>query len=331
MRGAAPVFASRFSAGDRPDLLIASSMLSLAEFLGLADPLFRRVPSLLYFHENQLTYPIPDGEKRDLHLVMTQVNSGLAADRILFNSHYHREEFLKALPPAIHSFPDHRPREAVSHFQECSGVLPLGIDFDSLHKPGNTAKRDGPPVLLWNHRWEHDKGRDTFLLLLRYLRERRVDFRLIITGASKGTRSDFFEDLPPAAGEHLMHMGYVRTRSEYAKLLSMADIVLSTARHEFFGVSILEAIYSGAFPILPERLAYPEILNPKRFPDCYFRSTEELFNRVESFLRAGAPDGATIREEIARFAWPNVIPLYDRFFDEMTAEMGGDANGKGSG
>ena len=128
-----------------------------------------------------------------------------------------------------------------------------------------------------------------------------------------------------------MHMGYVRTREDYAQLISMADIVISTARHEFFGVSILEAVHSGAFPILPERLAYPEILNPERFSDCYYRSTEELFDRVESFLREGTPDGAAIRREIARFAWPNVIPLYDRFFDEMTGEMGEDANGKGSG
>ena len=34
---------------------------------------------------------------------------------------------------------------------------------------------------------------------------------------------------------------------------------MSSANHEFFGIGIVEAIAAGAYPLLPNRLAYPEV------------------------------------------------------------------------
>ena len=49
------------------DLIFCTSMLNLAEFLGLAPTKFRNLPTVVYFHENQLVYPIHDPKKRDQH------------------------------------------------------------------------------------------------------------------------------------------------------------------------------------------------------------------------------------------------------------------------
>ena len=38
-----------------------------------------------------------------------------------------------------------------------------------------------------------------------------------------------------------------------------ADIVLSTAQHEFQGLAVLQAVASGCLPAVPDRQAYPEI------------------------------------------------------------------------
>ena len=46
---------------------------------------------------------------------------------------------------------------------------------------------------------------------------------------------------------------YAESEAAYARLLWDADVVLSTAVHEFFGVSVVEAIYCGAAPVLPDR------------------------------------------------------------------------------
>jgi glycosyltransferase involved in cell wall biosynthesis len=321
MRGAAPELAKRAGRLPAPDVLFASSMLSLAEFLGLAGERVRRAPRILYFHENQLTYPLAEGERRDLHVVMTQITSALAADRILFNSRHHRRELLEALPAFARSLPDRRPRGLAGVFRRRSTVLPPGVDFATLRTSRADPGRPAPdPVLLWNHRWEMDKGKDVFLELVRHLRKRRVRYRLIVTGAPRGARSDLFEELPRAAGERLEHVGFARTRADYARLLSRADLVVSTARHEFFGISVLEAIHAGAFPLLPRALAYPEILSPARHAACYYGSKEELFERTERCLREGVPPVGSLRNDIARFAWPAAISGFDAAIDDLLGD-----------
>ncbi|MBM4319072.1 MAG: DUF3524 domain-containing protein, partial [Deltaproteobacteria bacterium] len=61
MRGSACWFALEHAAAlGRPhDLLLASSYLPLHELCGLA-PALASIPKILYFHENQLAYPVRD-------------------------------------------------------------------------------------------------------------------------------------------------------------------------------------------------------------------------------------------------------------------------------
>ena len=85
----------------RPPLLLVSDMLDLPAFLGLTRDFLADVPVALYFHENQLTYPLPPGEKRDLHYAFINYTSALAADRVFFNSAYHRDSFFAELPLSL--------------------------------------------------------------------------------------------------------------------------------------------------------------------------------------------------------------------------------------
>ena len=48
------------------------------------------------------------------------------------------------------------------------------------------------------------------------------------------------------------------SREEYRNYLSQASIVVSTAIHEFQGLSVLEAISAGAVPVVPDDLCYRE-------------------------------------------------------------------------
>ncbi|MFN2164819.1 MAG: DUF3524 domain-containing protein [Anaerolineae bacterium] len=148
--------ASEHEGAAHPDLILASDMLNLPLFLSLAGRPLSDVPVAVYFHENQLTYPLQPGEKRDLHYGFINMVSALRADAVFFNSGYHLEAFFDELPRLLKHFPDYNELWLVDSLRARSRVLPLGLDLQQLaaHRPD--PPRTGQPLLLWNHRWEYD-------------------------------------------------------------------------------------------------------------------------------------------------------------------------------
>jgi glycosyltransferase involved in cell wall biosynthesis len=96
--------------------------------------------------------------------------------------------------------------------------------------------------------------------------------------------------------------------------LRQADVVVSTAIHEFFGIAIVEAIYCGCFPVLPNRLAYSELVPPSHHEACLYDDYEGLLARLRWALahldRARALAGE-LRPAVARFDWAEMGPRYD--------------------
>ena len=92
MDAAAVSLARRFRGVAPPDALVATDMMDLAAFLGLARKALGAAPVLLYMHENQFTYPLPAGTEETAPpgsaraYRMANFTSMLAADRVAFNS-----------------------------------------------------------------------------------------------------------------------------------------------------------------------------------------------------------------------------------------------------
>jgi len=235
------------------DLLFCSDMLNLAEFAALAPVEIARLPKVIYFHENQLTYPVRFESERDCHFAMTNLTSALAADAVWFNSQFHAESFLGALAKFLKSMPDHQPIEAIEEIRAKSSVHQPGIgDF-----PARQARKPGPVRILWAARWEHDKNPEDFFAALAILKAKDIPFRVSVIGQSFRDRPEVFGRAHSDFDEHVDLWGYQQNRDDYVQALCEADVVVSTANHEFFGIGVLEAIAAGAYPIVPERLSYP--------------------------------------------------------------------------
>jgi hypothetical protein len=115
-----------------PDVLLVSDYLDLPSLLGQLPPAWSRVPVVAYFHENQATYPLsrhstPQDRERDRHLAWLNAMTVLRADRVLFNSEYHRQDFERAMDAQFRIWPKPNPR------QECaSRAFPWAWE----HHPG---------------------------------------------------------------------------------------------------------------------------------------------------------------------------------------------------
>ena len=120
MHGAAVTMAKKandwVAQGNKPDVIFATDMVNVPAFLALTRPELADVPVVLYLHENQLTYPLKEGRERDYTYAYINYLSCLSADRIVFNSKFHHDEFLDALPVLLRAFPDY------NHLHSCIGT-----------------------------------------------------------------------------------------------------------------------------------------------------------------------------------------------------------------
>lgn len=293
------------------DVLFCTDMLNLAEFRGLCPLPVRRLPAVVYFHENQLTYPDPQRSERDLHFAFTNLTTALAADQVWFNTAYHRDAFLDAMGHWLRQMPDHVPAGAVERICRKAAVFPPGVNCPATVEP----RPDGPLHILWVARWEHDKSPETLFAALDLLRQKGCDFRISVLGQNFRRIPECFRDAKQRLAEHVVQWGYVSQRSEYWRVLQAADVVVSTAVHEFFGIAVIEAVTAGCRPLVPHQLAYPEVLGDDlRWyhdgnPQGIARSLIELAERKRSGRwEATEPLASDLAD---RFSWGKLAESMD--------------------
>jgi len=168
--------------GFKPDIILASSMVNVPAFLALVRREIGDIPVVYYLHENQLTYPLAAEVKRDLSYSYINYLSCLAADQVVFNTEFHYEEFIHALPGLLRVFPDYTHLHTVSEIRAKSKVIHLGMDLQSHAQYAQTElTRDDPPIVLWNQRWEYDKNPEAFFRLMNRIDDSGCKFRLTHT------------------------------------------------------------------------------------------------------------------------------------------------------
>ena len=329
MHGGAVSLAREFlDAGYRPDVLLATDMLDLTTFLALTRAVTAGLPTAIYFHENQLTYPwSPDDadpvQQRDAHYAFINYTSALAADRILFNSDYHRLSFLQELPRFLKAFPDQNETASVQQIGKKSSTLHLGLDLKRFdpYRPESVVGTERPPIILWNHRWEYDKNPEEFFQALYHLQEQGIAFELAVLGESYRDHPAVFSEAKKRLEREIVHWGYVRDFSDYATWLWRADLLPVTSIHDFFGVSVVQAVYCGCQPLLPQRLAYPEHIAADYHQQCFYRDFTDLVMQLTQLCQAeNAADSEPLRSLIKRYDWSEMIAGYDNLLADLKAE-----------
>ena len=318
MRGAALSISDALPMG-RVDVILASDYLDLAALTGIC-PRAAAVPRAVYFHENQLTYPLAPQDERDYQYGFTNVTSCLAAGRVIFNSRYHMESFLEAADGLLRAMPDCVPERVTERIRERATVVPVGVDLEVVDcLRSRAAPREGPLRILWNHRWEFDKAPEAFFEVMDRLDEEGRQFELVVVGQKFRTWPEVFEHARVRHARRLRAFGYVESREQYLRLLMESDVVVSTAIHEFFGVAVVEAVYAGCVPLLPNRLSYPELLPPALHRAHLYDTQRELLERLRRWTEHPEEARALeVRSAVARFGWQNVAPRLDAVLEETS-------------
>lgn len=317
MRGAAITMADEarrlHDAGTHWDLIYASTFVNLAEFRGLAGATVVDVPAIVYFHENQLVYPVRHEAEWDYQFPLTNITSALSAERCLFNTRWNLERFIEEIPGFIKAFPDHHPKGIAERIVAKSQVLAPPFDpelFDSA-----PVTRGARVRIVWPHRWEHDKGPETFFSAAERLAREGLEFEVVVAGQSFRETEALMAEAASVLGDRLVHLGEPEDRNAYACLLASADVAVSTAVNEFFGLAMIEACYAGCYPLVPDRLAYPEL-----YPAEYrYDGEEQLVARLRGLI-AHRPAPGQGRELAMPFTFDALTPEYARVFEEVAGQ-----------
>jgi len=299
------------------DLIIATSMVDLATLKGLVPSLVN-VPSIVYFHENQFAYPSTTHQHKSLEPQMVNLYSALSADHVVFNSDYNRQSLLSGISQLMKKLPDQVPPNLANIIQAKSRVLPVPIESLKL-APTNTSEKKGRLKLVWNHRWEYDKGPDTLASVCREIDLRNLPVDIWILGQAFRQRPSSFQQLQEDPPKCLQHMGKLEQASDYQTCLQQADIVLSTALHEFQGLAVLEAAQQGCVPLVPDRLAYPEwVPEACRYTDTQSVDLEAqaICNRLQIWLDAGLPAAP----DVSHYQWNQLLPKYEKLLSEISGK-----------
>jgi len=211
-----------------------------------------------------------------------------AADIVLFNSQFNCTSFLDNVQPFLKIQPDFKIKQIREQIEKKCQVLYFPVKFQRFPNKRETPKEDNPDLdqdqeclhLIWPHRWEHDKNPKLLAETLYELNGRNVDFKVTICGESYQETPEAFDNIQEKLGNKLVNFGHLE-RDEYVKTLLSGDIVISTADHEFFGVAMLEATYCGCYPIVPNKLVYPEIY-PK---ENLYNTSNALVKKLYNFCR----------------------------------------------
>lgn len=109
--------------------------------------------------------------------------------------------------------------------------------------------------------------------------------------------------------DRLLHFDYAESREKYARLLCKGDYIISTALHEFFGISVLEGVRAGCRPVVPDRLSYREF-----FPKKYRYGEGQLKGHLRKLLSTPSYFPADEAKRLTDpYSWPRLGRKYQEW------------------
>ncbi len=324
------------------DGIIATDLIDLADVRALMSEIGPVPPILLYMHESQTTYPPTTRRSPPRELLVIELKNVATADRILFNSHVHQNSFVAAIRDLTAGYtvdegqPTARRLTETADRAASAAVRYPGVNLPRPPRPvsreggsaggggpsvGGGTRRDATPLILWNHRWEYDKEPALFFRVLDKLQTDGYRFGVVLLGEESDAMRPRFAQAAARLGERLLQCGFVQSRQQYQTWLERADLVVSTAIQENFGIAVCEAVCCGCIPILPRRLSYPELVPRKLHYACLYDDEAGLYRRlVEQLLLPPAQRRATaaaFQQAFRRFDWQALAPQFDQELDRL--------------
>jgi len=293
------------------DLLIVTSMVDLSSLRGFC-PSLANIPTIVYFHENQFAYPLSEHRTNLVNVQLTSIYSALCAEKLLFNSAYNLSSFLAGAQSLLKRLPDLVPKGLVQLLEKRAEILPVPVKHIQLNHHAQRQKINAPAHFVWNHRWEYDKQPQVFFDAFLKLKQAGFKFHLHILGQSFRKQPACFEQAKQQFADEIVTYGF-QSKERYVEVLSHADFVVSSALHDYQGLSLQEGIAFGCMPIAPNRVAYPEYISESglyEVSDEPELEAHNLFTKLSEIISREYKDVP----DLSQYSYQILMPAYQEVF-----------------
>ena len=271
------------------DRVVCTSACNLCELRGL-NPQLSRYPNLVYFHENQFAFPGKQNLTALRTMQVTEIYTALAADQLAFNSKFNADSFLDGAAELLKQLPDEVPGHLLDTIAQKLTILPVPLSIpETVHSSLNssattmTKRPNGYLRVLWNHRWEDDKGLDLLAAIIEQSHRQALPVHFVIGGPRHPKAATAFQKQIAPFSNLVSILPYFPDHRHYLVEVSRCHAVLSTAKHEFQGIAVMEAALMGLYPVVPNHLVYPEYI-PSKY--CYDQNANDRSETVRNACKA---------------------------------------------
>jgi len=299
------------------DVIIATSMVDLSALRGFM-PHLGEIPTIVYCHENQFVYPRNDYQHSPVEQQLTSIYTVLCADKVVFNSTFNRKTFHDGAQKLLKMMPDFVPEDIAGIIDKKSVVIPVPL-HDDCHLDIDKSKNF---TVIWNHRWEYDKGPDRLLLAIQAVLSKKIPIKFNIVGQKFRTEPEEFAQIHAVLtkADALSNWGH-QSRKNYLHCLHSSHVALSTAVHDFQGLAVMEAVAAGCVPLVPDRLAYPDYYPaPYRYTSNILDrqgEADDLAMMLEQYYRKLQEARLVLPAEVMLPYWSSQKPVYQQLIASL--------------
>jgi len=227
--------------------------------------------------------------------------------------------FYRVVASLFARLPDFVPERVVDAMEEKTEVLPVPLlpVVEAQASAWRPEEKSRALRILWNARFEHDKGGEGTSSYSQGPGTVRAPLsaRCYRATVSQFTRGVFLQS--NGIFEHrLVQFGYMDSAADYHALQAGADIILSTALHEFQGLAVMQAVRAGCMPLVPDRLAYREMYPEHcRYQSCPDNLQQEADSAITLLLELAARPSVPI--DMSAYSIEQLRPRYLRLLQSL--------------
>ena len=142
-----------------------------------------------------------------------------------------------------------------------------------------------------------------------------------VLGENFRKQPEEFNEAKKRLGSRIVQFGYADSFEDYARWLHRANILPVTSNQDFFGGSVVEAMYCNCHPILPKRLAYPEHIPAELHNSYFYDDLDDLTKRLEwAIVNIDKVRSGKVKQFVEGYCWEKMAAIYD---EQLTAVVDG--------